>query len=279
MIKLFASDLDGTLLNAMHMVDPFIRASLREVVASGAHFAIATGRTMRSNHDCGFRGVDAEVVCSNGSIVLDRTGRTVYHRDLDKGFLEELLKAFPAVCFECVGTDRTYVTGSPNDQVAGYVGRTPVEKVKMAAMRLRRKMTQGDCEFNQGVRDVLRRDICKVNARVNDKALERELHAFMDEHAAMAVNAPFSPVMFEITAAGVNKASALAWLAGHLGIGEDEVAVYGDGGNDLVMLERFAHSYAPSNASDAAKRAAGRVIGSCACYAVPRHMVATVRAQ
>ena len=45
------------------------------------------------------------------------------------------------------------------------------------------------------------------------------------------------------------------------------------------MLERFAHSYAPSNASDAAKRAAGRVIGSCACYAVPRHMVATVRAQ
>ena len=191
MIKLFASDLDGTLLNATHMVDPFIRASLREVVASGAHFAIATGRTMRSNHDCGFGGVDAEVVCSNGSIVLDRTGRTVYHRDLDKGFLEELLKAFPAVCFECVGTDRTYVTGSPNDQVAGYVGRMPVEKVKMAAMRLRRKMMQGDC----------------------------------------------------------------------------------------VMLERFAHSYAPSNACDAAKRAAGRVIGSCACYAVPRHMVATVRAQ
>ena len=43
------------------------------------------------------------------------------------------------------------------------------------------------------------------------------------------------------------------------------------------MLERFSHSYATSNASDDAKRAAGNVIGSCALHAVPRHMLVTVR--
>ena len=75
------------------------------------------------------------------------------------------------------------------------------------------------------------------------------------------------------------KGEALAWLAARLGIAEDEVAVYGDGGNDVVMLERFRHAYATANGSPAAKRAAGTVIGPCATYAVPRHVVRTLRAQ
>ena len=58
---------------------------------------------------------------------------------------------------------------------------------------------------------------------------------------------------------------------------EDEVAFYGDGGNDIAMLERFAHAYATRGASDEAKRAAGAVIGSCALHAVPRHIARTVR--
>ena len=50
-VKLFASDLDGTLLNALHKTDPVILASLRRLRAAGAHFSIATGRTLRSNRE------------------------------------------------------------------------------------------------------------------------------------------------------------------------------------------------------------------------------------
>lgn len=108
-----------------------------------------------------------------------------------------------------------------------------------------------------------------------------EVASFIAEHPEV-VNAPFNPSMFEVTRAGVNKGEAVAWLAGYLGIREDEVAVYGDGGNDIQMLERFAgygHAYATSNGSDAAKHAAGNVIGSCATWAVSRHMLVTLRAQ
>ncbi|MDY2777987.1 MAG: HAD family hydrolase [Collinsella sp.] len=279
MIKLFASDLDGTLLNAAHMVDPVILSAIRTVTASGAHFAIATGRTMRDNHDFGFKGVDVEAVCSNGSMILDRTGSIIFHREIDKAVMEELLRAFPGVCFECVGLDRTYVTGSPEDQRAGFVAKGPIQGIKMAAMRFRRWQMRADCEYDQGPSDVLGHEICKVNVRIPDPGAERELHAFLAEHADSVVNAPFSPVMFEITDASVSKANALEWLADHLGVSHDEVAVYGDGGNDIDMLSRFDHAYAPSNASEAAKRAAGHVIGSCAFHAVPRHMAATVRDQ
>ena len=91
------------------------------------------------------------------------------------------------------------------------------------------------------------------------------------------MNASFDGDLFELTDARVNKGEAVAWLAGHLGIAESDVAVYGDGGNDLAMLERFSHAYAPKGASEAAKLAASHVIGSCAHHAVSRHMLMTCR--
>ena len=280
MIKLFASDLDGTLLNLAHMMDPAIRSALKAVTASGAHFAVATGRTMRSTDDFGFRGVPIEAVCANGAIVLDRSGRAIKSYPIDPAFLKELVEAFPGACLECVGLDRTYVTGSFEDLMSGFVAKGGVaSQVKMAALRIRRRQMRSDCVFGQGADDVVAHDICKVNARVADPGLEAELKAFLTEHECEATNAPFNPVMFEITAAGVDKGAALEWLAGYLGIEPSEVAVYGDGGNDVAMLERFEHAYATGNGADDAKRAAGNVIGSCAAYAVPRHMVATVRAQ
>ena len=278
MIKLFASDLDGTLLNAAHLVDPVILSALRTVTDAGAHFAVATGRTMRSTSDFGFRGAPIEAVCSNGSIVLDRESRVIRHRDIDPSFLEELVRSFPQVIFECVGLERTYVTASYEEQQASFASDGGLaSQVKMAALRFRRRRMRSECEYGCSIGDVLSRDICKVNARVADPALDAELRAFLAENERTVTNAPFSPVMFEITAAGVDKGEALGWLAGYLGIAPEEVAVYGDGGNDIAMLGRFEHSYATSNGSEAAKRAASAVIGSCALHAVPRHMVATVR--
>ena len=100
---------------------------------------------------------------------------------------------------------------------------------------------------------------------------------FVAAHADRAINAPFSVRLFEITDPRATKDDAVAWLARQLGLSEGEVAVYGDGGNDLTMLSRFEHSYAPSGAIADAKRAAAKVIGSNLLYAVPRHIRSTVR--
>ena len=54
MIKLFACDLDGTLLNWLHATDKVILDAVREITDAGAHIAIATGRTMRTAYDSGF---------------------------------------------------------------------------------------------------------------------------------------------------------------------------------------------------------------------------------
>lgn len=279
MIKMFASDLDGTLLNYFHQADCVVRAAVREVVASGAHVVLATGRPVRSGADQGFGDIPLEVVGSNGAIIRDSHGALLKAFTIDKAVAEDLMRAFPGLIFECIAPDGAYITGSKDAWLASFTGKSALDRLAMKHRNRKRVKAGTGMRFNQTMAQVLERDICKFNVRTPDEGLGRELSAYLAERSDALVNAPFKPVMFEISRADVNKGAALAWLAAYLGISEDEVAVYGDGGNDIAMLDRFAHAYAPSNADDTAKRAAGTVIGSNVAYAVPRHMVRTVRRQ
>lgn len=276
LIKLFASDLDGTLFNVLHETDRAILSRLGRVLGGGRHVALATGRAVRHARELGFGELPIETVSGNGAFVRDARGSLLRDVPIDPATLEELLAAFPGCCFSCIDSELTLVRGSREQFAAGYLpSRGPVGR--LVAWRQRRRPSPPDQRFDQGDVDVLARRVCKVNCRTPDPGERRELDAFVAEHASTLVNASFDGELFELTDASVNKGEAVAWLAGWLGIGEDEVAVYGDGGNDLAMLARFSHAYATRGASDAAKRAAGHVIGSCALHAVPRHMLATAR--
>ena len=273
MIKLFATDLDGTLLNAFHNVDRTIADAIRTVTDAGAHVVIATGRTMLSNRDHGFDGLPVEMCGANGSIVVGREG-VLKTFPVNPELLELLIPAFPDICFDCISLDGTFATASAEVRDAGFAADPWWRRIAMRGMR---QAMQRSIHFMTPLSEILKHEICKVNCRVSDDGLERELKAYLAEHSDTLVNAPFNPVMFEITQVGVNKGASVAWLAEHLGYAESEVAVYGDGGNDLVMLERFEHAYATANGSDEAKRAAGTVIGPCYLHAVPRHMLRTLR--
>lgn len=277
MIKLFACDLDGTLLNCLHAVDGSILRSLREVTSSGAQVTIATGRTVERAADMGFEDVPMNVVCSNGALIRDAEGRLLKSFPMDKAALEELLVTFPGACFECVAPEGTYVRGTREQREAGFRKQGPLHRIIFRSRTAVRAALDRGIRYEVPVGEILEHDICKINCRVPDAALRAGIAAHLAAHGDVFCDAPFQPVMFEITDRAVNKGASVSWLARHLGAGDDEVAVYGDGGNDIVMLERFGHSYATANGSDAAKAAASRTIGSCAFHAVPRHMVETVR--
>lgn len=276
MIKLFASDLDGTLFNILHETDGGILRRLRRTIEAGRHVALASGRCVRRTAELGFGDLPIESVGANGAYVVGRGGEVLRHVTIDPAVIEELLTGFPAVCFNCVGRDHTYVRGTREQHASGYLMPRGLAGV-ILRYRMSRAVRTDEERFDCGNADVLAQDICKLNFRVPDPGMRREMEAFVAERSDVLVNASFDGDLFELTDARVNKGEAVAWLAGELGLSEDEVAVYGDGGNDLAMLERFDHAYATSNGSDAAKRAAGSVIGSCALHAVPRHIVRTVR--
>ena len=278
MIKMFASDLDGTLLNALHEVDGPIRRAIREVGAAGLHVVPATGRSSLTSGRHGFEGVEVDAVLANGALIRSAEGEILKTFTVDPAFVEELLREFPQICFDCVTPGGLLCTGSCEEHTAGFKNDGPLRRIVMRGMRARRGAEENRM-YDQSPADILSHDVCKINCRVASEEIGRELKAFLAERTDSVVNAPFNPVMFEITDAACNKGASVAWLAGYYGIAEDEVAVYGDGGNDIVMLERFRHSYATANGSDAAKAAAAEIIGSCATHAVPRHMLVTMREQ
>lgn len=278
MIKMFASDLDGTLLNALHECDKTIRRAIREIGDMGLHVVPATGRSVLPYGDHGFTGLKIDSCCSNGSIIRGHNGEVLKTYSVDPEFTEELIKRFPNICFDCSTPDGMYSSGSYEMHQAGFKNDSLTKKIVMRGMRARGGLHE-EQYFDQPLSEILSHDVCKINCRVTSEELERELKAFLADHADTVVNAPFDPVMFEITDIACNKGASVAWLGRYYGIEEDEIAVYGDGGNDIAMLSRFKHSYATANGSDAAKAAASETIGRCSLHAVPKHMLKTARSQ
>ena len=279
MIKMFASDLDGTLLNALHETDRTIRNAIKEAQAQGAHVVPATGRSMLPIGEHGFTGLHVDAACANGSIIRGRSGEVLKAYEVNPAFTEELLRAFPHVCFDCCTPDGVFSSGSFEEHLAGFKRDNLFKRIVMRGMRARGGVHE-EHFFDQTPSDILKHKVCKINCRATTAGEERSLKEFLAAHTDTVVNAPFDPVMFEITDKDCNKGESVAWLGRYYGIEEDEIAVYGDGGNDIAMLRRFApygHAYATANGSEAAKAAASATIGRCAFHAVPRHILRTMR--
>lgn len=66
----------------------------------------------------------------------------------------------------------------------------------------------------------------------------------------------WSPLFSDIIPNGVNKMVGIEKMIEHLGITKDEVAAFGDGGNDIEMIESVGFGIAMGNACDELKRVA-----------------------
>ena len=82
MIRMFISDLDGTLLNKYHIADKTINQAIEEADRRGYRFAVATGRHMR-NHQrfgLGFLKHTQYIIAMNGALVIKlRRVASVFH--------------------------------------------------------------------------------------------------------------------------------------------------------------------------------------------------------
>ena len=104
----------------------------------------------------------------------------------------------------------------------------------------------------------------KANAFIDGDAAATE--AFVARLNAAVDGLDFDIPMLgyaNIMPAGRNKGSAIRTLCDHMGIGLDEVAVFGDAGNDLTMFKVAGHPVAVANATPEAAAAARWHIGAC----------------
>ena len=83
MIRLVASDMDGTLLGQDGRISDRTAQTIRQMRASGCEFVVCTGRGYEdARRPLEEQAIDCDVICMNGAKVCDRTGNAIFKQEL-----------------------------------------------------------------------------------------------------------------------------------------------------------------------------------------------------
>ncbi len=256
MIRLFATDLDGTLLRSDGTVSERTRAALRAATDAGLLVAFVTGRPPRWLDEViettGHLGV---AVGANGAVLYDMANESILQAhylepDALANLTATLREAFPEVQFAAEYGDR--FAAEP-----GYVHDWAVNP------RTDRRGRPMPPPHVGPLSEVISRPAVKLLAK--DRAADADeflTHAesLLGTSATLTHSSSFG--LLEIAAFGVTKASGLAELASGHGIAAEEVVAIGDMPNDVPMLRWAGRSYAVANAHPSALEAADEVVTS-----------------
>jgi Cof subfamily protein (haloacid dehalogenase superfamily) len=245
--RLIATDLDGTLFRAGSTISDFTMGVLRRADAAGILLQPVTGRPPRTVAYA-LREVDLmqQVVAQNGAVIFDRaTG--------------DILASFtiaPPVAWDVVARVRD---GVPGITFAVEALRSFGCEARYAELR---SMSDRWSEWRDDDLMRLEQPLTKIIGYHAEVAAETLL-PLVAEIAGAAVCCTHSGVgLVEISAAGVDKASALAWLCAREGIAPEEVIAFGDMPNDLPMLRWAGRGVAVANAHPSVLAGADEIAAS-----------------
>lgn len=237
MIKLIASDLDGTLLGPDFTCRPRTLSALESAAELGIDIVFVTGRPHRwldplrdqMQHS-------AYAICSNGAVLYhlgdDRVVSTCLTDMADVAAVHPVLSAeFPTACFTLETMDSVYIQG---DYEYGPV----LEGAHIIEGDFSDVLTQPDPVVKY---------LMRVEGADPETLYQRTL-PLVEDHLALTIGINGVPLM-EMAQKGMHKGRMLAEFAQERGIKPSEIVAFGDMPNDLEMLQWAGHSYAMASGS------------------------------
>lgn len=248
-IKLIASDLDGTLMAPDHLtVAERTKQALWSAHEKGIKIAIATGRALSF-----IKGVTAQipfvdyVVCSNGASVYDRNNnKFIYNNLIAPEITAEAIKLLNSLpVYYNIYIDGEICAQKGSDKYFENADLPTVFLEDFAS-----KLTVCD--------DIAKQTAGKgaelIDVFYGNSELKKIIFEFFESKGLVLTSALAGVV--SATAVGSDKGSALNGLCNILDITADKVMTFGDASNDSTML-KFAHySFAMENGDDICKASA-----------------------
>lgn len=232
MVRLFASDLDGTFLDTPRSASEHNLAAVRACEQHDVRFVFATGRPSRWLGDLGFLRVGHPLaITSNGGAVVDLVENRV-------------LRDFPCdpdAIRSVVADIRSTVPGA--GFILEYGSWCAAEPGVPRSDFIEESIEHGEVD------DMLRRDsrVHKLLVRTTELDTEQLFHAVQPllGDRLTATYSYLSPTgVLEMSAPNVSKATTLALLCDEWGIDAADVVAFGDMPNDLDMLTWAGRGYA-----------------------------------
>lgn len=252
MIKLIASDLDGTLIGSDFRFRPRTLQALHAAADAGVRIVFVTGRPLRwmepvlAQLGQEWNGENSFAFCSNGAVTYDiARSQVVATRTMSGSEVQalhaDLEEAFPGALYIAETLEHVYVQGT-------YEPHVQEDTSKMVEGPLS-QILASDAE-------VVKYLLFQGGAVPSD--LLAQVQEVVGERASVTRSAPYQPLV-EVAQRGLNKGRVLADFAQSLGIAPDEVAAFGDMPNDFEMLDWAGHGYVMASGLPELKDRVGRI--------------------
>lgn len=265
MIKVIASDMDGTLLGNDHKVAPRTLEAIHKAQEQGIRFIIATGRNFRgAMEELKELDLECDYLVGSGAEVRNPQREVVLRTPIRIGLCEEIyrvLSEFPVSVIFCTN-DYDYRIGKKEELERSIVQQIHLfhldmepEKIKDSELYRRIwRTTKVLADFDELKNaDV---SVYKIFVFAEDVSLLKRIQAVLGENKNIAVASSFITNL-EITDVEAQKGPVLKKYIESLGYSMDEVMAFGDSLNDYSMLSmEFGATVAMANAEPEIKKAA-----------------------
>lgn len=252
-VKLVAIDTDGTLLNSKNEILDSTKEVVKKALNQGIKIVLCSGRPIDGlahyMKELGISGEDQYAVTLNGAITRNANGEAIT-QDLVSNEMYRKMTAFGKkhhIPFNIVDADSRIITADRDvdfmelvqawENKAGMLIREPDEFPD--DFMISKGCFVGDSNLLDQVESLVRKEFAK------DLYVVRADRNFL-----------------ELLNPKVNKGNGLKELGEKIGIAPEEMAAFGDSGNDIAMFETVKTSICMGNGTKEAKKAAKYVTAS-----------------
>ncbi|MBV8214135.1 MAG: HAD family phosphatase [Verrucomicrobia bacterium] len=256
-VRLFAIDVDGTLLDGTHRLRNEVKEAVNRLADSGVKVVLATARGPQAVVEIVQQfGFAPALICFSGGWIgeLDSMSMRPANVRLDRRLATDLAAA---ILKEAINQGVEPNVFTPDSWRVRRLTDEIAEEIRIVNLQplVSDGLLAGAIEPSK-IMLISRLD----TAGIALPSIERSIQSL--SRVAFSTITYSKPNYLEILPAEVNKAKAVAVLAQFLGVDLPEVAAVGDGLNDLEMLNEAGFAIAMGNASDRLKAAADLVVRS-----------------
>lgn len=241
MVKLIATDMDGTLLNGNHEIPKDFKDTINALKEKDVMFAISTGRNYL---DISYKFDDYKdellFICENGTGIYYKD-ECIYSKFLEKDTIKQLVElgrevdnAYPMLC----GTKGLYLEDEEALKQLNILFPMNVPVTKVDSL----------LDVEDGIFKVNMFDL--TDAETNSYSI------FKSANIDGVTLTPSGKYWLDMSSFGTNKGLAIKKVQDMFDIDYKETMVFGDHLNDLEMMKSAYYSYAMKNGHDDVKEIA-----------------------
>ena len=260
--KIIFLDVDGTLVNDNGVVPESAKDAVRQARNNGHYVFLCTGRSKAEIYDeimeIGFDGV---IGAAGGYIEVNN--EIILHKKVDREDVEHLVNYFDKNNIDFYLESNGGLFASKNCKKT--LNKLVFEGVDKDS-KLYKELEKGIGQFIEALiegEDLIRDDINKISFLDSETSIETIRDEFKDKFNVIHCTVPmFGENSGELSVPGVHKALAIEYLIEHLGLSKETTFAYGDGINDMEMLQYVNYGIAMGNANEALKEIACDITGT-----------------